>query len=63
MSKVYYKFMVSGFFFLLGLEENPLLKLKKRYSRKSVSNAIASDWKNVGIDMRKAFDEQARKAN
>lgn len=43
-------FFVKGMLYFFGLGENPIEK-----TRKNDGDAIASDWTNIGNDIRKAL--------
>jgi hypothetical protein len=56
IKKIYYTVFADGFFFVFGLAENPLNAKVNTIRNRTASQALASDWANVGADFRKVFD-------
>ena len=53
---IYLSTFLNGILFFFSLEKNPIAVLKKQMSSKSDIDNIASDWRCVGNDIRKAYE-------
>jgi hypothetical protein len=52
------KYFFNGMFFCFGVEKNPLNAYKNSLSQKSDAENLANDWKNVGLDIQHAFENE-----
>ena len=59
---LYLNSFVSGFLYVFGLSENPVIILRSKYQQ-SDSKGIAEDWINVGGYFQKAIDTNVAQRN
>ena len=59
MNKKYiylYSFFL-GFLYVFGFNENPSVYLKKRYREQQDAGEMAKDWRNIGFDILKSYEQ------
>ena len=49
--------LLSGILFFFSLAGNPIREYRRRMAMRSDADRMAEDWRNVGNDVRKAYEE------
>ena len=54
---IYLRSFVSGFLYVFGLSENPVVYFKEKYRERNDAEEIAKDWIRIGTDMQKSYEQ------
>lgn len=52
-----FKVFIQGILYFLSCGENPVKKYEREFKSKGDAERISEDWKNVGNDIRNAYEK------